>query len=93
MVTGPVKTVHLGSENDEILRWSLNEVVLGLGAKELTHECSMGSYERVEAQVRSERLVIDSKTNAGVSIFGPTALVDEIHGMVQNRLSKITPRA
>jgi len=93
MVSAPVKTVHLGSENDELLRWSLNEVVLGLGAKQVNLECAMGAYERIEAEVRSERLVIDAKTDAGVSIFGPTALVDEIHGMVQNRLSRITPRA
>jgi hypothetical protein len=91
----PVKTVRLGSENDELLRQSLNDVVLRLGAKQVTHECTMGpqAYERVEAEVRSKRLVIDAKTNAGISIFGPTDLVDEIHGMVQHRLSKVTPQA
>jgi len=89
----PMKTVLLGSENDEILRQSLNEVVLRLGARQVNHECSVGSYERVEAEVRSKRLVIDAKTNAGISIFGPIELVDEVHAMVQNRLSKATPRA
>ncbi len=88
----PVKTVHLGSENDELLVRSLNDVVLRLGAKQVNHESSH-SYERVEAEIRSKRLVIDSKLNAGVSIFGPTDLVDEVHGMVQRRLSKVTARA
>jgi hypothetical protein len=93
MVSAPVKTVLLGSENDELLRQSINDVVLRLGAKQVRHEVADGAYERVEAEVRSERLVIDAKTNAGISIFGPINLVDEIHGMVQNRLLKMTPRA
>ncbi|HEX8706166.1 MAG TPA: hypothetical protein VF815_45450 [Myxococcaceae bacterium] len=96
MASIPVKTVLLGCENDERLRRSLNDVVLRLGAKQVTHECAVGgpqAYERVEAEVRSKRLVIDAKTNAGISIFGPMDLVDEIQGMVQQRLSSMTPRA
>jgi len=95
MTSAPTKTVRLGSENDELLRRSLNDVVLGLGAKPVTHECAEGpqAYERVEAEVRSKRLVIDAKTNAGVSLFGPVDLVDEVHALVRNRLSKLTARA
>jgi hypothetical protein len=86
----PVKTVVLGSEDDEHLRRNLNEVVLSMGAKQLMHECSLGgsqAFERIEAEVRSRRLYIDARTNAGLSICGPIDLVDEIHGMVKFRLS------
>jgi hypothetical protein len=93
MVSAPSKTVLLGSENDELLRRSINDVVLRLGAKQVRHEVADGAYERLEAEVQSKRLVIDAKTNAGISIFGPIELVDEVHGLVQNRLSKLTARA
>ncbi|HEX8702212.1 MAG TPA: hypothetical protein VF815_25495 [Myxococcaceae bacterium] len=91
MRTAPVKTVVLGSEDDVKLRRSLHEVVLMMGGKPLMHECSVGgaqAFERVEAEVRSNRLFIDARTNAGLSICGPGPLVEEIHGMVKHRLSK-----
>ncbi len=90
MRSAPVKTVVLGSEDDEHLRRSLNAVVLCMGGKQLMHECSVSgaqAFERVEAEIRSRRLYIDARTNAGLSICGPFDLVEEIHGMVKHRLS------
>lgn len=88
MASAPMKTVLLGSENDERLGWILNDVVLRLGGKQRMHEWAVeGSqaFERVEAEVRSSRLFIDAKTNVGLSISGPIELVDEIHTMVKRR--------
>jgi hypothetical protein len=91
MRSAPEKKVVIGSEFDEQLRWILDDVVLRMGGKPFMHESASGGareLERVGVEVRARRVIIDAETSVGLSLHGPSDLVEEIHGMVKYRLSK-----
>lgn len=91
MLAASEKTVVLGPEYDQRLRRVLKDVVLQLGGKGLTHEWAIGGsqeLETVEVEVRAARLIVEAETYVGLSIRGPSDLVDEIHQMVNEQLSK-----
>jgi hypothetical protein len=91
MRCAPEKKIVIGSEGDERLRWMLDDVLLRMGGKPFMHECASGGpreLERVGVEVRSGRVIIDAETSVGLSLHGPSDLVEEIHGMVKYRLSK-----
>jgi len=90
MASAHVKTIVLGPEYDARLREVLKHVFLRLGGKGLGSEWSVvGSQEleRVEVEVRGERLVIEAETYVGLSITGPAQLVDEVRELVKEQLS------
>jgi hypothetical protein len=91
MRSAPEKKVVIGSEADEQLRWMLDDVLLRMGGKPFMREWAGGGsreLERVGVEVRARRLIIDAETSDGLSLNGPSDLVEEIHGMVKHRLSK-----
>jgi len=90
MRTAPEKKVVIGSEGDEHLRWTLDDVMLRMGGKPFMREWAGGGsreLERIGVEVRSRRVIIDAETSVGLSLHGPSDLVEEIHGMVRHRLS------
>lgn len=90
MRSAPEKTVVIGTEGDEHLRRTLDEVLLRMGGKPFMHEWAGGGgrgLERVGVEVRKRRLVIDVETSVGLTLYGPSDLVEEVHGMVKHRLS------
>lgn len=95
MRSAPEKTVVIGTESDEHLRHTLDDVVMRMGGKPFMREWVGGGareLERVGVEVRKRRLIIDAETSVGLSLHGPSDLVDEVHGMVKHHLSKGNPR-
>jgi hypothetical protein len=79
------KTVVLGPEYDERLRSALKASLLALGAKGLGRDWgSAGSQdlEVVEAEIGDQRLVIEAETYVGLSVTGPSELVEKLEAML-----------
>ncbi len=85
------KTVVLGPEYDERLRTVLKDVLVQLGGRALGHDWgAAGSQEleTVEFEVEGHRLLIEAETYVGLSITGPSELVDNVRKMVEERTSQ-----
>jgi hypothetical protein len=83
-----LKTIVLGPEHDERLRDALRAALLALGAKALGHDrrtAGSQDLEVFEAEIGNQRLVIEAETYIGLSVTGPSELVDMVEAMVVER--------
>ncbi len=90
MSSSSEKSVVLGAEYDQRLRAVVKNVLGQLGVKELTHEWVVGGsqeIETVEVRVAGQRLVLEAETYIGLSVRGPSDLVDHVYEMVKEQLS------
>ena len=85
------KNVILGAEYDDALRGVLRGVFIRLGAKGLTQHWGVAGSQEVEtAEVRVgvETVAIEVETFVGLSISGPTEVVERIQAMVVAAMKK-----
>lgn len=88
MPSTALKTIVLGPEYDEHLRSALRAALRALGARGLDHQWGTAGSQELEvfeAQVGNERLVIEAETYVGLSVTGPSDLVDTVEAMVAGR--------
>lgn len=85
MVSSAQKTLILGAEYDDALREALLNVLVRLGAKDLSHDWGVGGsqeLETAEVEIGAGRVVVKAETFIGLSIHGPIELVERIRAMV-----------
>lgn len=81
MGNGQYKTVVLGPEWDEQLRKRVKSGLAKMGAKLTDHSSGLGGSQFVETfdfMVGAEKLRLEDETYEGLSVSGPTNLVDEL---------------
>jgi hypothetical protein len=91
MTTINEKTVILGSEYDDSLREVLRNVLMQLGGKGFSCDWGVGGsqeIERTQVQLGANRVIIEAETYIGLSIRGPSELVNQIRDIVMSVMSK-----
>jgi hypothetical protein len=81
-------TVVLGPEFDERLRGALLDVLAQLGGRAVGHDWGVAGSQELEGfevDLEGHRLLIEAETYAGLSIEGPSELVERIRRMVEER--------
>jgi hypothetical protein len=85
LTTEESKTVVLGPEYDVKLRDRLREVLKALGAVTKPAEFALAGSQEIHTQivdVQGQKLTVEAETYVGLSISGPSSLVDEIAALV-----------
>ena len=79
------KTVILGPEYDDLLRTTLRNIIKRMKGKNISRSWGVGGSQEIDTelvQIGTERIVIESETYIGLSIYGAAKLVDHIKYMV-----------
>lgn len=81
------KTVSLGPEWDDMLRSKLKRALESLGADTIDHSWGMGDSQEVEMLaviVDGRQLHVEAETYVGLTLSGPTDLVERVAEMISN---------
>jgi len=79
------KSVVLGPEYDDLLRTTLHTVIRRMNGKNISSGWGVGGSQEIDTelvQIGIEQIGIESETYIGLSIHGPSKLVDQIRDMV-----------
>ena len=70
-------------------------VLVRLGAKPGKHEWGIGGSQEVgtlEVEIGTDRVVLEAETYIGLSVQGPSKIVDRISEMVREEMGKVQRR-
>lgn len=87
----PDKSIVLAEEHDEEARQVLVRVLNGMGATELSRLTGVGGSQdlvSVEVLIHGRPLVVETETFIGLSIRGPTELVDAIAAQFRQHVNR-----